>query len=210
MSNYFKEEKILKKITSFVLCLILVLSMNLTVFAETLSETQVVKQQPVSLEVVEGTKTETICLTIEWTNLNAKYTEGDMRWNPETLKYEPDPEGEAAGWTAQPEIKLKNSSNVDLYVLVDYYFTDAYREKGITFNWTEGNDSLGVQVEDLSSFAGVNMAAVTNPDYGLEEASKITLIGKLDGALLETPDFYSNNKNLGRIDVKIEAIGDVY
>ena len=102
----------MKKLTSVLLVLIMVLAMSVSVFAGSVEGLVPGGDQviPVEIEFVDGAKTTTIySVEVTWEDLTFTFTNGDEKvWNPETHQYSDTTED---GWSAARKITVNNHSN---------------------------------------------------------------------------------------------------
>ena len=111
----------MKKLTSVLLVLIMVLAMSVSAFAgsvivkETLpnDDTEI----PVGITFVDGKKDTTIYnVEITWEQLTFTFTNGDEKvWNPESHTYS---DTTADGWSEAKTITVNNHSNAEVYAKV--------------------------------------------------------------------------------------------
>ena len=191
------------------MCTVMMLSVNLNVFAAADTKEMVTKgteEIPLSVEYKESTTTESISLNITWSDMKIKYNESVKEWNSETLKYDVVEEG---GWKSYPTLTLENRSNVDLDITVTTAISSEYAEKGIGLSWQE-NDCQDVLTDSTVPSAEMKfkMYSVTSPEKtNPNAASKIEFLaefsGDMEAALGDTVENL-DNISIGTIEITIK------
>lgn len=199
----------MKKIIALIMCTVMMLSVNLNVFAAADTKEMVTKgteEIPLSVEYKESTTTESISLNITWSDMKIKYNESVKEWNSETLKYDVVEEG---GWKSYPTLTLENRSNVDLDITVTTAISSEYAEKGIGLSWQE-NDCQDVLTDSTVPSAEMKfkMYSVTSPEKtNPNAASKIEFLaefsGDMEAALGDTVENL-DNISIGTIEITIK------
>lgn len=208
MNSYFKEERKLKKIVAFILCAVMVLSINLNTFAAEKSELKELQERVSKNVTTTYTETskpdEVYCLNIEWNGLSAEYTTGGMTWNPDNLQYEG--EEKEGSWESGIYVILTNKSNMDIQA--DVTFAPKY--EGIVMDWSDyyEMDMGAAIVQEEENVAVVYMVNMTNENYeSKESAPTITLKGTLSGNLttaIQGEDIDTTNAfDIGTVTVQI-------
>lgn len=113
----------MKKIMTVLLCVTMIMSLNLTVFAETVGTDDFennlyTTQKSVSVEYQESSEPETVYhIEIDWNDFVYTYSEAEKEWDSEELEYV---ETSEAGWSGEPTIKITNRSNKMIFFNMDY------------------------------------------------------------------------------------------
>lgn len=98
------------------LCVTMIMSLNLTVFAETetvdtedFNNRRYTTEKSVSVQYEESGEPQTVYrIEIDWSDFVYTYSEAEKEWDSENLKYV---ETSEAGWSGEPTIKITNRSN---------------------------------------------------------------------------------------------------
>ena len=129
----------MKKLTSVLLVLIMVLAMGASAFAGEAPDLETNESAviPVKIEFVDGEKTTTIYnVDVTWEDLTFTFTNGDEKlWNPENHTYS---EPEADGWSEAKKITVNNHSNAAVKVKTTFDESQdvVYTSGGVTMEIT--------------------------------------------------------------------------
>lgn len=157
----------MRKIVSFILVLVMVLSLGSTVFAAGTTIATGNQNIDVEAKYQDNTTTATVySVDVSWGAMQFTYTEsGAMTWNPVDHTYT---DSTTAGWTANGNtVTVTNHSNADVTASFAFNALDAY-------NTVTGSFDIASATLD---------AGVVN---GYDNAAKVTVTLSLDGTLAET------------------------
>ena len=164
----------MKKVISFALALVMLLSLSIAVNAETY-EAPGTYTADVKASYVEGIEAggTTYSITIEWSGMDSFVYNAAKNpvWDPENLEYS---ETIPANWEGSGAITIKNRSNTTLAASVWYEPTDGYEDAHIVF------DKIGAIVADASATKQEESVSFTATAIGaLPECEDSTTIGQI-------------------------------
>jgi len=178
----------MKKLFCLMLTAFMLLSLNVTVFAE--EDAAIVPDGAltgnVSADYTEGTDAvdagTVYSVQIEWTSIGKLHyqgaTGGTYTWNPNTLQYEVSGDSEASWTDASVEIDVTNKSNTSILVQAKYADAGTGAQTKMK-NWTDNMIEVGV------GSAATNIDFTDTSAMGLAQTETITGIVTAEGSIAQ-------------------------
>jgi hypothetical protein len=194
---------LLKKLACVVSALSLMACSCFQTAAVTISSPEGSDSVDVKAKYSKGIVTDVYAVDIQWGAMEFEYTGAELKWNPETHKYEKQNEGKWSCEQGANEIKVLNHSNKPVNVSFAYSAATGFSEIQGTFDTTSTMLPAAIENSDPET-APSAVALLTLTGELSENITSITKIGNATVTLSPTAD--SGDASNG--DLNVPSIGD--